>query len=232
MTEKQERAMPSLSRWIFGSIIAVLLVLVPFVDFRWHYTYGKRLRVIVPGRLYRSGQMTSAGFADSVKRLHLRTIINLQDDYPDPAIQRGNFWGGIINESALCRKLGVNYVFIPPDLIWRRLLPADRPKAIDSLLAILDDQASYPVLLHCKAGLHRTGVMTAVYRMEYEGWTPAEAIREMKDNGFGEWPCTSANDYIAQYILAYRPRIRSWSVGREALEEASRERVRTRTTGH
>ena len=34
----------------------------------------------------------------------------------------------------------------------------------------MDDPDSYPVLIHCNAGLNRTGVMVAVYRMEYQGW--------------------------------------------------------------
>ena len=50
--------------------------------------------------------------------------------------------------------------------------------------------------------------MSAVYRMEYCGWTWQQAIAELKANGFGEWPCTDANDYITQYILSYKPGIR------------------------
>jgi hypothetical protein len=72
----------------------------------------------------------------------------------------------------------------------------------------MDDPANYPVLLHCRAGLHRTGVMVEVYRQEYEGCSPREAIGDLKENGFGEWPCSAANDYIAQYILNYRPGLR------------------------
>jgi protein-tyrosine phosphatase len=60
------------------------------------------------------------------------------------------------------------------------------------------------VLIHCKAGLHRTGILVAVYRMEYEGWSPADAFREAREHGFGNW--TSANEYVTQYILDYRPR--------------------------
>jgi protein tyrosine phosphatase len=76
-------------------------------------------------------------------------------------------------------------------------------------LKLLDDPETYPVLLHCHAGLHRTGVMVAIYRMEYEGRSPAEAIQEMKANGFAEWPCTSANDYITQYVLTFRRGVRN-----------------------
>ena len=64
---------------------------------------------------------------------------------------------------------------------------------------------SYPVLIHCNAGLNRTGVMVAVYRMEYQGWSRAEAFRDTLDNGFGRTQGTAANDYIKQYILTYQP---------------------------
>ena len=72
----------------------------------------------------------------------------------------------------------------------------------------MDDPANHPVLLHCRAGLHRTGVLAAVYRMEYQGWTPAQAIDELKAYGFGEFPCSSANDYITQYVLTFRRGVR------------------------
>ena len=44
--------------------------------------------------------------------------------------------------------------------------------------------------------------------MEYDRWGPEETIQELKGNGFSEWQCTSANDYIKQYILTYRRGIR------------------------
>jgi hypothetical protein len=159
--------------------------------------------------MYRSGQMTATGFAEAVRRFHFRTIINLQDDYPDPDIALGYFTGRTVKESELCRRLGVRFVAVLPDLLPRRLIPGRRPEAIDRFLALMDDPATYPVLIHCRAGLHRTGLMTAVYRMEYQGWSPLEAIRELKENGFGEWPCSSANDYVTQYVLTFRPHQRS-----------------------
>ncbi len=102
----------------------------------------------------------------------------------------------------------MNYIHLAPRLISRRLIPEYRPPAIDQLLTVLDDESNYPVLIHCHAGLHRTGILTAVYRMEYEGWSPGEAYREMKGQGFGPWVCTSANDYVTQYVLSYRRGLR------------------------
>jgi tyrosine-protein phosphatase SIW14 len=199
---------PVLVRRLLAAAIAALVLVVPVVYYRASYTHSKRLREIAPGVIYRSGQLTASGFTEAVRRQGIRTFINLQDEYPDPDLPWHYFGGGTIAESELCRRLNVRYVWMPPDIISRRKVPAERPAAIDRFLGILDDPANHPVLIHCRAGLHRTGVMAAVYRMEYEGYSPAEALRDARANGFGDFACTSANDYIVQYILTYRRGLR------------------------
>jgi protein-tyrosine phosphatase len=195
-------------QWALVALVIGIVGVAPALFYRSVYGHDKRLREIAPGLVYRSGQLTASGFAEVVPRLGIKTVINLQDDFPDPDLETGFFDRRTIKESELCRQLGVRYLFIGPDLVWRKRVGVERPEAIDQFLAVMDDPDVYPVLLHCKAGLHRTGCMTAIYRMEYEGWTPRQAIREMKLHGFGEGACTSDNDYVMQYVLAYKPGIR------------------------
>jgi protein tyrosine phosphatase (PTP) superfamily phosphohydrolase (DUF442 family) len=190
---------------LLGTLV-VCFGLGVYVYFRAAYIHHKRLRIVEPGRFYRSGQLTAAGFTDAVRQLGIRTIINVQDDFPDPDLPLHFFTSETVKESDLCKRLGVQYVWLPPDLQPRRTPGGPRPHAIDEFLAIMDNPQAYPVLLHCKAGLHRTGVLTAVWRMEYQGWSPAAAYRELRAHGFGPWACTSANDYVNQYVLTYRPR--------------------------
>ena len=59
------------------------------------------------------------------------------------------------------------------------------PAQLAQFLALVSDPASQPVFVHCVGGRHRTGVMTAVYRMTTEGWTADKAFKEMKDYKFG-----------------------------------------------
>jgi protein tyrosine/serine phosphatase len=196
-------------RWwtaLLVGVIAVLLFgLAPYLTFRYVYTHAKRLREVVPGRVYRSGQMTAEGFTEAITRLKIRTVLNVQDDFPDPDLYQSFWTNRTVKESELCRRLGVRYVQISPDLISRKADREQRPEAIDQFLALMDREDTYPVLIHCKAGLHRTGCLVAVYRMEYQGWSNLQAFRELKANGFGPWACTSSNEYVRQYVLRYQP---------------------------
>jgi protein tyrosine/serine phosphatase len=196
---------------LIAGVVAIVAV-VPFLEARADYAHHKRLREVQSGILYRSGQLTAEGFRDAATRFGIRTIINCQDEIPgqdvfaDPRVAL-TFWDRrTVRESAVCRELGVRYAHIEPDLCPNRNDPHCRPRVIDQFLALMDDPSNRPVLLHCKAGLHRTGVLTAVYRMEYDGWDSAAALAELKANGFGDINATAANDYIQQYILNYQCR--------------------------
>jgi len=70
--------------------------------------------------------------------------------------------------------------------------------------AVLNDPRNYPVLVHCFAGIHRTGAYCAIYRMEFEHWSNAQALAEMKACGY-----TNLDDEldILGYLEQYRP---SW----------------------
>jgi hypothetical protein len=186
--------------------VVLLVVVVPVAAYRAVYAHNKRLRVVVPGRVYRSGAMTADGFADAFRRLGIRTVVNVQDDFPDPDLYQSFLDRHTVREKALCASHGVRYIALAPDLTYRRFAGVRHPAVIDQFERIMDDETNYPILIHCRAGLHRTGVLCAVYRMDYQGWSAATAYAELKAHGFGDWVCTSANDYVEQYVLAYRSR--------------------------
>ncbi|VTS01339.1 fused DSP-PTPase phosphatase/NAD kinase-like protein [Tuwongella immobilis] len=201
--------MPAWMRWTLALLISTMLVAVPWIFYRSTYAYSKRFREVTPGRFYRCGQLTAPGFRDVIQQFGIRTIINLQNEAPDPFIRESYFQKPSIRESEVCAQLGVKYILLEPDLLNAEEAPYGRPKVIEDYLKILDDPNAYPVLIHCKAGLHRTGLLTAIYRMEYEQWSLGESIRELKANGFGDDAATEANAYIVQYLQKYRPRSQS-----------------------
>jgi tyrosine-protein phosphatase SIW14 len=189
-----------------GLALAGFLIYAPYLYYRYSLEHAKRLRPIVEGRVYRSGCLTADGFREALTRLKIKTVISFWDEDPDPELHANRFNRAGIKESELCKQLNVNYKFIFVKLLADDRVGKDVPPAIEPFLKIMDDPQSYPVLIHCKAGLHRTGVMAALYRMEYDGWTREDAMRELKAHGFGYFLANNSNDYIAQYVMNYQPR--------------------------
>ncbi len=196
-------------KWKAALAVGIMLAVAAwsFFYFRAVYNHEKRLRVVESGVLYRCGQLTADGFRDAVARYGIKTIVNVQDDVLDPVIWKNYVDRATIRETEVCKELGVRYVWIAPDLVPPPAFDSGaRPVAIDQFREVMDNPANYPVLLHCKAGLHRTGVLAAVYRMEYQGWSHQSALRELRAHGYGDWACTDKNLYVDQYVLRYQPR--------------------------
>ncbi|MCZ2341559.1 MAG: tyrosine-protein phosphatase [Bacteroidales bacterium] len=204
--------MPVWLRWIGAAILLAGMVGVPTAYYRAGYAHAKRLREVAPGQVYRSGQLTADGFREAVRRYGIRTIINLQEEARDPFLPEAWQQAAKLRESELCQELGIRYIALDGGVLGPDGPPGYyRPPAIDQFLAILDDPQNYPVLFHCKAGLHRTGLLTAIYRMEYENRPLAEAVEELRANGFGTFAATDANFYVREFLSYYQRGVRPGS---------------------
>ena len=53
--------------WVLGVSLVLFVVLVPLLRYRWVYVESKRLRVVEPGKFYRSGLMTANGLSQAIK---------------------------------------------------------------------------------------------------------------------------------------------------------------------
>ncbi len=87
--------------------------------------------------------------------------------------------GGDPGEEEAVKKAGLRFFRIP--LSDTCVPPKDQ---IAEFLKIANDPKNQPVYLHCHAGRHRTGAMIAIYRIEHDRWTPAQAYAEMKQYEF------------------------------------------------
>ena len=91
----------------------------------------------------------------------------------------------------------MNYVSLP---MTTHTVPTVEELA--RFLAIVNDPAHQPVYVHCVGGKHRTGVMTAAYRMTNEAWTADQAFSEMKRYKFG---AAFLHSEFKDYVYAFRP---------------------------
>ena len=88
---------------------------------------------------------------------------------------------------------------------WEPIKTGQEPPVtanIRKYLAVLNKPESYPVLVHCFAGIHRTGAYTAIYRMEKEGWPLDRAMEEMRLLGYDR---IEEEKDILGFLKAYKP---------------------------
>jgi tyrosine-protein phosphatase SIW14 len=125
--------------------------------------------------LYRGGQPHGAGL-QSLANMGINTIIDVR-------------LTGNSKEGAEAKRLGMDFVSLP----WHCLFPKD--DAIAKFLAYLRAHPDKKVFVHCRYGDDRTGMMIAAYRMAVEGWSAADARKEMDAFGFHHVICASLVGY-------------------------------------
>jgi protein tyrosine phosphatase (PTP) superfamily phosphohydrolase (DUF442 family) len=120
----------------------------------------------VSDELYRGDQPNSRGM-QNLRQMGVKTILNLRSFHSDR---------GKIGETGLAYE----HIYMKP---WH-----PEEKEVVRFLKIVTDPKRTPVQVHCQHGADRTGTMVAVYRIAVQGWSKAEAIREMTEGGFGFHP--------------------------------------------
>jgi protein tyrosine/serine phosphatase len=195
-----------LLRYALGCGAVAVALVPPVALYRAQYVHAKRFREVEPGKLYRSGQMTAAGFRETIERYNIKTVVNLQHEEPDPLLAEHWLGKGKVRERELCEQLGVRYVLLKPDILPPGNTVEMEPPVVEEWLSLLKKAENYPILLHCKAGLHRTGRLTAIYRMELHRWSAGEALRELRANGYGFVAASENDEFVIQFIQNYKPR--------------------------
>jgi tyrosine-protein phosphatase SIW14 len=170
----------------------------PFVYSEYRKGTIRNLRVVEEGVLYRSGQLSPDGLEQIIRERGIKTVISLraarEEGKDDP-----DSW-----EEAFCEARGLNHVRIVPR-VWEPDKKGDVPasEAVREFLGVMDKKENYPVLVHCFAGIHRTGTMVAIFRMEYHRWPAERAVNEMRICGFDP---LDMQQHIAPYLRNYTPR--------------------------
>jgi protein tyrosine/serine phosphatase len=119
----------------------------------------------VTDNFYRSAQPTAEGFQQLATRIGVITVISLRAAHRDDPLADG---------------LNLRLVRFPMHT-WH----IEREDVVGALRELRSATNSAPTLLHCQHGADRTGLITALYRVVYQGWTKDAALDEMLHGQFG-----------------------------------------------
>ena len=152
-------------------VLALLLMFIPSIalarDANWAQPITlsgvTNLNQVTPN-IYRSAQPDSTGFANMAKKLKLKTVIDLRESQTDAAY--------------------LGSTKIKPYYVPMNAMHITTDQVVAALKLIKAHEGEGPILVHCLHGADRTGVVIAMYRIIYQGWTKSQAIDEMENGGF------------------------------------------------
>jgi protein tyrosine/serine phosphatase len=149
---------------LFSTVQAHAEELTPMRSLEWAQPVGSQYNLYqMTPTLYRSA-LPDSGAVPVLEKLKIGTVINFLPE----------------SDASWLKTPGINQVQLS-----YRTNHVDDADVLAALRAIQDAEASGPVLMHCKHGSDRTGLMAAMYRVVVQGWSKEEALSEMTLGGFG-----------------------------------------------
>jgi protein tyrosine phosphatase (PTP) superfamily phosphohydrolase (DUF442 family) len=152
--------------WLKYPALPLVAVVAVYV---WYVHFDYRFETISAGKMYKSAAIPPGKLGGYITRHGIRTVIDLRDPGGVRDALHPERRAEIEAEAAAIAQLnGVRHVNIPS-----RQVPDAATLA--QFFAVLDDQNSYPVLIHCHHGTGRAAIYSALYRVEYEHWSNEQA---------------------------------------------------------
>ncbi len=186
---------------IAALVMAGGLAIVASAVYSRYYGDPKRFAVVEAGILFRSAQPKPRQVEHVIDAHGVSTII----------IAREGTSRNVPDEQVIAERSGATVVVIPIES--REPIPDEQ---IQQFFDIVDNPARRPVLVHCSAGRHRTGLLCALYRIERQGWSVDQAMAEMLSFGFNR----ESQTVVEEQLRAYKPGRFARSVARSREQSA------------
>jgi protein tyrosine/serine phosphatase len=185
--------LPRLRKIMLGAGLAVGLSAGTMGAYCGVVVWSGNFHTVEDGQLYRSAQLSKAGFAAAIDAHGIRSVLNLRGANPDSA------W--YIDELAVTSERGVAHYDVG---ISARRPPTEAK--ISEILEILRT-APKPILVHCKSGADRAGLVSALYRYAVQSKSAAEAGAELSLR-YGHFPWLTSktvamDESLDRYLLTH-----------------------------
>lgn len=183
-----------------------LLVLAFGLYYVWHVNINHNFEVISEGKVYKSALIPPSQLGSYLKEYKIKTVVDLLDPGVQDALNPGKL-ADIQAEAAAVEKYNKEH---NADVVHVNIASPQVPtkKTLTKFFEVMDNNASYPVLIHCYHGMGRAPLYSAVYRIEYEKWKDADARRATRFivQGFGYRSSFADGREKGDFLMHYVPR--------------------------
>lgn len=166
--------------------MAAFILFILFAAFVYRssvFRISQNFGVVEDGKLYRSAQLNETEMAEIVQKYQIKTVISLRGS---PG--RTMFYEP---ESETLAKLGVRYEFIG--------MSDDHFPHQDEVKKLIEifQNAPGPILIHCRVGADRTGMVAALYEKVIQNKTVDEALEQVS---FKYWHVRAFHPAMSDFI--------------------------------
>lgn len=146
-----------------------------FVGLKNLFLSPNNFHEIQKDKAYRSATMGPKSLARRIRKHGIKVVVVLRK-----LDSRERWWR---REAGVLKRLGIQMYNVP---LSAQKLPSK--ENVRQLIAIMDNatKKGQRVLIHCHAGADRTGMVAALWQITQQGFTPAEAGRQLSDS-FGHF---------------------------------------------
>lgn len=149
--------------WVTVSVAFLIACASGGRDEGHHANFG----TVVENGIYRGAQPTGDDYS-RLRDLGVRTILKLNSSR-------------LAEETAEASRAGIRLIHIPFDA--GTIGTAPTCERVAEALAVLTDESSWPVFVHCSRGRDRAGYVVGLYRLLVQGWSWREVDAELTRYG-------------------------------------------------
>jgi len=183
-----------------------IILLLGIAFYVWHVHFNYRFEEISKDKVYKSALINPDRLESFLLENDIKTVVDLLDpgvqdrlnpakqiqiDEEDKAIQA-------INKK---NNLNIQHVNIASGQVPTKA-------TLTKFFEVLDKEENYPILIHCYHGTGRAQMYSALYRIEYENWSNADARAKTRVvvEGLGYRSSFSDGKVKGDFLMNYQPR--------------------------
>ena len=183
-----------------------IILLLGIAFYVWHVHLNYRFEEISKDKVYKSALINPDRLESFLLENNIKTVVDLLDpgvqDRLNPAKQiQIDEEDKAINAINKKHNLNIQHVNIASGQVPTKA-------TLTKFFEVLDKEENYPILIHCYHGTGRAQMYSALYRIEYENWSNADARAKTRVvvEGLGYRSSFSDGKVKGDFLMNYQPR--------------------------